>query len=192
MSEAQKFKEHFDNPDDTKSLKNPENKEKSEKNEQDKLDKVSLEILNNAEKISPESKWKLNLVSLVLNEEVWEINKEFQSWKITKEEKEKQLQETYEKFTEDVNAVIWTTEASQSQQNDKFWKKIAQTEQDYKKDLTKFLEWLVKINQDNSAKKRVDMRQNNQEKEKIGKKEAPEKLTKDLDILSPWEPANKS
>ena len=190
MDEAQKYQEARDNSTEReKSLKNPENKEKIEKNEQDKLDKVSLEILNNTEKISPESKWKLDLVSLVLNEEIWEINKDFHSWKITKEEKEKQLQETYEKFTEDVNAVIWTTEASQSQQNDKFWKKITQNEQDYKKDLTKFLEWLVKINQDNSAKKRVDIQQNNQEKEVHGKKIAPEVLKEWIKEIFPGEPA---
>jgi len=190
MTEAEKYQEARDNPD--KSINNPENKEKKEKNEQDKLDKVSLEILNNAEKISPESKWKLNLVSLVLNEEIWDINKDFQSWKITQEEKEKQLQETYEKFTEDVNSVIWTTEASQAKQNKEFSEKTMQGEKDYKKDLTKFLEGLVKINQDNSAKKRINMGQNNQEKEAHGKKIAPENLKEWIKEIFPWEPANKS
>ncbi|MCK9273139.1 hypothetical protein M0P65_06355 [Candidatus Gracilibacteria bacterium] len=187
MSEAEKYQEARDNPD--KSINNPENKEIKEKNEQDKLDKVSLEILNNAEKISPESKGKLNLVSLVLNEEVGEINKDFQSGKITSEEKEKQLQETYEKFTEDVNAVIGTTEASQAKQNKEFGEKTTADITDYKKDLTKFLEGLVKINQDNSTKKRVDIHQNNQEKEVHGKKQAPEALKEGIKEIFPGEPA---
>jgi hypothetical protein len=60
-----------------------------------------------------------------------------------------------------------------------------QGEKDYKKILVEFLDKLKIDNHEKSAKNRLKNNERNENEEMKIKKDAPEKLTKDLDILSP-------
>lgn len=178
MDEAQKFKEALDNP--------AERNEKSKENGD--LEKC-WEVIKNAKEISPEKGWDLRLIQVEISDQITTINENLQSWKITPKEKEEEMSKVIGEFIDKVRTTIWTNEASQAKQNKDFWEKTTADITNYKKDLTKFLEWLVKINQDNSTKKRVEEMKWNENKElpdKLAFNWYPKKMPEWLENPSEW------
>jgi len=191
MSEAQKYQEARDNPDErekfwTNSDKSPERNEKSKENGD--LGKC-WEVIKNAKEISPEKGWDLRLMQVEISDQITTINENLQSWKITPKEKEEEMSKVIGDFIDKVRTTIWTNEASQAKQNKDFWEKTTTDITNYKKDLIKFLEWLVKINQDNSTKKRVEEIKWNENKElpdKLAFNWYPKKMPEWLENPSEW------
>lgn len=129
----------------------------------DKIDKKSLEflsktweqVLENARKISPESTKDLYQETDIFKTECKNIDEDYKWKKITKEERDRNMEQLVKQYIEKMISIVWTMEWKQSKQNEAYWKQLETQQKNYWEQLEDFLKQLKKIAEEQIKNKKL-------------------------------------
>lgn len=171
--------------------KNPDKLENREEVDFQKAKKLSIDIHNNAEKISPESNknWELTKIKDYFDAQVSLVDTEFRTSSISKKEKDNKMKELVQWYIGEINTTIWTQERKDSSQNEEFKKNKEQENKSYTELLDDFNEKLKK-----------DLSETKKTEEAKVREEDKREVTKSLEIsfglwwiwISFWDKNNAS
>lgn len=150
----------YEKPVDAKNEKNPSvdknnNPDKQKEGSEENAKKMWNEVLSDAKKyvklaeaswkkISPESWKQIDTAHAKFEAEVNEIT----SRDVWEKQKSELLAKASEKYTKEIESIVWTTEWSQSKWQEQFAKDTESQQKDYKKNLEDFSEKLKQMTLD--------------------------------------------
>lgn len=124
--------------DEKKWLEKKEDKDNNDKQSLEYLNKTWEKVYESALKTSPEAKDKLLKVKWEFLDSIKKIEQEY--WDNWGEEKDKKIEGVTREYIARMTEIVWTIEASESEQSKKFNESLAKQQKSYNELLDSFLE----------------------------------------------------